>query len=383
MSSITIDAKWLADALAAVKPAVNTRSTVAAYAGVRLDTNGPVPLMFAGGNPYNGMVRRALLGVSSTPGMNLVVDHSELVKVAKSFKGEIALDVDGDKLKCANSAGKKITLRTLNQDPWEDWVEQVGQELVIESQAGALRTAILKANKFRSRDETRPLLTGIRLDKGLLVSTDSYRLEMIKCPGATGEHEVTFDGRFLGLAAANMPKGIELVSVYTGAVFSTVTYGNMAWLSRNIDGQYPNWKQLMPEEGKFNGAITAPVAELLEGAKLGKDFLAKNSPIRIKVEKNGRERAFLHGSSPDGPRFEQEITGAVVTIDRNAMDKNAIIGAEPFELGANPDFMTEALASLGCETARIRFITPLRPFLIENPDHDDEKHLLMPIRLNV
>lgn len=380
MGSITVEPKELANALTAVKPAVNTRSGIEALAGVRISNSVAGPRMFA--SDRDTSVMRSFAGEQDGD-INVVVPHAAMVKVAKAFDGRDSILLEPvpaqpggpatmyDRLMCSNGS-RSIQVAVNRLEDFPPFSNYGGVQLV-DANASELRACILRADKFRSHDDTRPILTGMHVSSSVLCVTDSYRLVVGKVPGwlPNLEHEVTFSGNGLALAAAKMPKDDTRVSVFSADEHSWVVWPGTVWCSRNIDGQYPNYKQLLPDADKWEGAVTAPTANLLAGAKLATQFCTKNAPVRVTLNGNCK----MSGETPDASSFEEIIDGATIAKPSNETGD--------FTIGLNPEFLAQSLSELGSENARFRVISPLRPLKIENCDNDDEWHLLMPIRLNV
>src|SRR5207248_6515944 len=115
----------------------------------------------------------------------------------------------------------------------------------------ALLETISRVGRSASRDESRPVLTGIlvRFEPGKLVmaATDSYRLSVKETAfeGSVPELEAIVPARALTELARIAPEG---ESVSLGVHENQVVFGTgTAWLTtRRIDGQFPNYKQLVP-----------------------------------------------------------------------------------------------------------------------------------------
>src|SRR5437588_10153255 len=131
----------------------------------------------------------------------------------------------------------------------------------------ALLETIGRVSRSASRDESRPVLTGIlvRFEPGKLVmaATDSYRLSVKETAveGELPELEAIVPARALG-ELSRIAQGADEIQlgVDENHVFFTT---DGAWLTtRRIDGQFPNYKQLLPEA--FEHEVTLPRDELLD-----------------------------------------------------------------------------------------------------------------------
>jgi len=60
---------------------------------------------------------------------------------------------------------------------------------------------------------------------------------------------------------------------------------------------------------------------------------------------------------------------------------DATIDGERMEVGFNPEYLVEALGALAGETGRFRLNTPSKSVLLDSPDDESYRHVLMPVRL--
>src|SRR5919198_944933 len=149
----------------------------------------------------------------------------------------------------------------------------------------ALLDTISRVARSASRDESRPVLTGIlvRFETGKLVmaATDSYRLSVKETPlaGQLPELEAIIPARALQELSriAQGAEQIELGVHENQVLFST---GDALLTTRRIDGQFPNYKQLLPES--FEHELTLPREEFLDVVRRVAVVSQRNSPLRLR-----------------------------------------------------------------------------------------------------
>jgi DNA polymerase III subunit beta len=225
---------------------------------------------------------------------------------------------------------------------------------------------VSRVARSASRDESRPVLTGIlvRFETGKLVmaATDSYRLSVKETAleGDTPDLEAIIPARALGELARIAQDGdtVELGVHENQVVFAT----GDAWLtSRRIDGQFPNYKQLLPEG--FEHDVTLPRGEILDVARRVGVMVQRTSPIQLRFA-------------------EGELTVFARTQDVGEAKESLPVqfSGDPLEIGFNADFLREGIESIAADEIQFRLISPLRPAVIEG-DEDDPTYLIMPIRL--
>jgi DNA polymerase-3 subunit beta len=230
----------------------------------------------------------------------------------------------------------------------------------------ALVETIARVGRSASRDESRPVLTGIlvRFEPGKVVmaATDSYRLAVKETPveGTLPELEAIIPARALQELAriAGSSDEVEL-----GLLDNHVVFGaDGTWLTtRRIDGQFPNYRQLLPEQ--FEHELSLPREELLEVVRRVSLMAQRNSPLRLRFA--------------DG-----ELTVSAITQDVGEARESlpAPYSADPLEIGFNAEFLRDGLDSVDSETLRFKLISPLRPAVLQGSS-DDYVYLIMPIRL--
>jgi DNA polymerase III subunit beta len=230
----------------------------------------------------------------------------------------------------------------------------------------ALLDTVARVSRSASRDESRPVLTGIlaRFEGGKIVmaATDSYRLSVKETAleGDAPDLEAIIPARALTEMSrvAQSADSLELGVHENQVVFVA---GGVTLTTRRIEGQFPNYRQLLPET--FEHVVTLPRAEALEVVKRVSVMAQRNSPLRLRFA-------------------EGELTISAQTQDVGEARESMPAGftGEPLEIGFNPDFLREGLESVTTEEVQLKLISSLRPGLIQ-ADGDDFWYLIMPIRL--
>jgi DNA polymerase-3 subunit beta len=230
----------------------------------------------------------------------------------------------------------------------------------------ALLETVARVSRAASRDESRPVLTGIlvRFEAGRIVmaATDSYRLSVKETltTGDLPELEAIIPARALAELGriAGSAEEIQL-----GVHDNHVVFGSEGtWLTtRRIDGQFPNYKQLLPEG--FEHEVPVSRDELLDVVRRVSVMAQRNSPLRLRFA-------------------EGELTISAQTQDVGEAKESLPVPfvGEPLEIGFNADFLRDGVESVEGEQAVLKLISSLRPGLITG-DGDDFWYLIMPIRL--
>ena len=232
--------------------------------------------------------------------------------------------------------------------------------------ADALLGTIDKVARAASRDESRPVLTGILVhfkDRELVMAaTDSYRLSVKETAleESGPELEAIIPARALQ-ELARLAAGADTVQLgvhENHVIFSAAD----VWLtSRRIDGQFPNYEQLLPES--FEAELTIAREALLEVVRRAAVLAQRNQPLRLRFS-------------------EGELTVSAQTQDVGEARESLQIAydGEPLEIGFNPDFLRDGLEATSGDSVQLKLINPLRPAVIASPD-ERFWYLIMPIRL--
>ncbi len=269
------------------------------------------------------------------------------------------------------SGNATFHIRTLRSDDFPPFPEP-DPDSAIELPAAAFVETALKVAGSASRDETRPVLTGILVsasDRELrMVATDSYRLSVKETTLETAlpsGFEVNVPARALQeLARLVAHAGEDPLSVSVRQNQVLFTLGRVVLSSRLIDGQFPNYRQLLPES--FEHELRLAGGEFTEVVRRISLLAQKNAPLRL---------AFAEG----------ELTVSAQTPDvGEALESMPVaFQGEALEIGFNPEFLRAGLEAIDQGDVLLKLISPLRPGMIEAADESRFRYLIMPIRLNV
>jgi DNA polymerase-3 subunit beta len=362
---ITCSKDELARALSLVGRAVSTRASVQVLGGVLLRANGGQLELAA--TDMELSLRVAVDcevegdGAVVAPG-RLLVDLARLLP-----EGEVVLEHKPEQnaleVTCGSASYK---LNTYSAEDFPKLPDAESAQTFTVDRAAFLET-VARVARSASRDESRPVLTGIlvRFEGGKLVmaATDSYRLSVkeTEIAGSEGaELEAIVPARALTELSRIAQDADEL---RIGVQENHVVFGaGDVWLTtRRIDGQFPNYKQLLPDT--FEHEVELPREEFLEVVRRASVMAQRNSPLRLRFA-------------------EGEVTVSAQTQDVGEAKESLPVpfAGEPLEIGFNPEFLRDGLESVASDEVALRLISPLRPGLIHSDD-EQFSYLIMPIRL--
>ncbi|HEY5057615.1 MAG TPA: DNA polymerase III subunit beta [Gaiellaceae bacterium] len=361
---ITCSKDALVQGLGVVARAVSARSSVQILSGILLDAR-------------ENELRLAAtdMEVSLRATVPAQVDGEGIVVLPGKTVADIARLLPGDEVTIEHKAAESTvhvtsgsasyTLHTYNPEDFPRLPEfemtttfAVPREPLLETIGRVARAA--------SRDESRPVLTGILVQftagKLVMAATDSYRLAVKETTldGTVPELEAIVPSRALQELARVATTGDEVeVGVHENQVlFST----SGVWLTtRRIDGQFPNYRQLLPEA--FEHELTLPRTEFLDVVRRAAVMIQRSTPLQVRLA--------------DG---ELTVKARTQDVGESQESMPAAFTGEPLEIGFNADFLREGLESIEGDDVRLKLISPLRPAVLQG-EGDDFTYLVMPIRL--
>ena len=357
------DRDALSDALQTVQRGVSSRPGILALTGVFMEASADGTLTLT--TTDLEVSARLLIEVQvSEPGVALV--PARLVGDTVKSLSDAPVELDSDQaqawIRCAAYEG---ALRLLPAEEFPALRPPSGTRVVVD--APTFAEAVSQATRAASRDEGRPVLTGVLLEisrEGLtLVSTDSYRLAVRELVAtAAGEAKAIVPERAMseaGRAAQAIEKGeIELFVDESQVTFQI---GQLMLTSRLIEGEFPNYRQLLPET--YESRLTVPRQLLLDAVKRVGLLARDTSPVRLEFNALGVK---LSSSSPD-------LGQAVEAVE-------ARYEGEELTAAFNPHYLADGLAAASGETVRLEVRDGLKPGVVKG-ESDEFTYLVMPVRL--
>ncbi len=350
--------------LGVVARGVSTRSAVQILSGVLLRAEGGV-LQLAATDMELSL--RTSLGAQVEGDGAVVVPGRLFVDLARLLpENEVVIEHRAEESVLRITCGSaEYRLHTYSAEDFPR-LPELGAAQMQAIDAEALLDTIARVSRAASRDDSRPVLTGIfvRFAEGKLVmaATDSYRLSVKETPleGAAPDLEAIIPARALEELRRIVEPGMELE---LGVHENQVVFGaDGVWLTtRRIDGQFPSYESLVPET--FDYEVSLPREELLDVVRRTAVMAQRNSPLRLR---------FAEG--------ELTISAQTQDVGESRETLPAPFTGEPLEIGFNAEFLRDGIESITDDTVRLKLINPLRPGLIMG-SRDDFWYLIMPIRL--
>jgi DNA polymerase III subunit beta len=361
---ITVPKDELSSKLAIVARGVSTRTAVLVLGGIQLRAEGNQLHLAA--TDMEVSLRSSVDAQVSGEG-TVVVPGRLLLDIARSLPdNDVTIEHKPEEAVVVVTAGTaNYRLHTYSSEDFPR-LPEVDNSALHTVDRDALVETVNRVGRSASRDESRPVLTGIlvRFEPGKIVmaATDSYRLAVKETPveGSLPDLEAIIPARALQ-ELARIATGADEIQL--GLQENHVVFGaDGTWLTtRRIDGQFPNYRQLLPEQ--FEHELLLPREELLEVVRRVSLMAQRNSPIRIRFA-------------------EGEATVSAITQDVGEARESlpAPYNGDAMEIGFNAEFLRDGLDSVDSDSIKFKLISPLRPAVLEG-ESDDYVYLIMPIRL--
>src|SRR5688500_6385623 len=227
-------------------------------------------------------------------------------------------------------------------------------QLAVRVVAGELAQAVAQVAVAAGRDDTLPMLTGIRLEiegeRLTLAATDRFRLavrELDWIPEDDAQSSaVLIPARTLAEVAKTLSgAGTVEIALSAGDGMLGVSGGGRRATTRLLDAEFPRFRQLIPAE--HTSAAVLEVAGLVEAIKRVALVTDRVAQVRMEFGEDGLR---LAAGGDDVGSAEEELSCEVE--------------GEPLMIAFNPGYLLDALGALHTERAQLTFTTPNRPALV-------------------
>jgi len=323
----------------------------------------------------NEIAIKTRIEIVSDEAMSFLVNGKKFSGILKELPaGELELHVN-DKLQIDLSSTFKdtkgnysiIAMDAANYPTIPEFVESDS----IEIEQSVLREMLKKVIYAASRDTIKPVFNGIyfTIEKGnniTAVSTDSRRLSMISKKLQTSISN--FEGFIIPLKTINeIYKMLESTETCNFTVSNNQCFfriGKTDIISRIVDGQFPNYKHVIPKDYVIETVIET------------KSFL---DSIR---------RTMIFASEPSYKVILHFTSGKLV-INANAVDlgtaEEEIVLDTPFEnditLGINAQFLIDSLREIDSHYVNCSVTGQMNPLTLVPQDDPNYISVIMPIQI--
>jgi DNA polymerase III subunit beta len=362
--------------LALVSRGVSARSTIQLLGGILLEAE-------------EGSVRLSATDMElsiQTTSQAEIEEEGRVVIPARIFN-DVVRSLPGGELALAHDRSEGVVRLSARENEYrirayaaEDFPQlpKFDEAAAFKMSGEALVETVEKVSRSYSRDETRPVLTGILISfeesRVRMVTTDSYRLSIKETELAT-----TFDGHKEAIIPARAMQEVsriysssdeEQVEVVLSENQALFRLGDVLFGTRLIEGNFPEYKRLLPNA--FEREISVRREELIDTLR--------------------RVNLFAQRQTPPVPVSLDFSEGAVEVTVRNgevgeARERLPAVSEDDFHISFNPSYLLDGVSAVDSETVLFKLNESLKPGLIVPGGSDDEDgeesdflYLIMPMR---
>ena len=238
---------------------------------------------------------------------------------------------------------------------------------------------VLKNNDFKDLinktifsvavDDSRPILKGCLFEISdsdiTAVALDGYRLALVHKPilSTTNTLNCIVPARTLGEISRLLDDSDKDIEIYVQKNYMLVQIDNTKIITRLLDGEFINYKQVIPQSTSSIVTINKKQLEYgLERASL----LAKmdrNNLVKFEV----KDKLLTLTSSSDIGNVTENITIALEGKD--------------ISIAFNARYFSECMRSIEDEFIKINFTSPIAPCTIESTESNEYLYLILPMRI--
>jgi DNA polymerase-3 subunit beta len=301
-------------------------------------------------------------GVAVAPG-RLITD---IVRALEP--GAVAVDADDEEIRIA-SGRSHFSVRTHPAGDFPRLPVPTGETVTLP--VAGLTEALRQVTRAASNEDSRPILTGVLMaaeEGGLrLVATDSYRLAVrdLRGVGVLAEGQrVLVPSRALNELMRLLGSASAEVTLRLGPHDATFTIGAVALTTRLIEGEFPNYRQLIPSA--YPNRLRVGREPLIEGVRRVK-LLARDAttPVRIALRPTGIELTVITtdwGTATED--LDAKYEGAEMTV------------------AFNPNYLIDGVEAITGDEVTLDTLDALKPATLRPTEGDDYLYLLMPVRVS-
>jgi DNA polymerase-3 subunit beta len=276
----------------------------------------------------------------------------------------IELTTDGQMIRLVSGSSQ---FEIAYQDPEQYPALPLPEDATIDIPADDLLAGLRAVMPCVSSEETKRVLTGIKITSNTdgieFAATDGHRLAIYRCSSVEGSIDVILPGKAAQAIIAMIDAtkdAVEFVVCDRQVLFRC---GKQSIVSRLLEGQYPNYHQLLPKH--FTRSIVADRKFLsLALARIAVMADQKNNVVTLAVESKA-----------------MTISCEAQDVGKGSEAVAVALEGDPIEVAFNVKYLQDGIKMTNATEVEIRANTPGSPVVIVPIGDADAKYLLMPVRI--
>lgn len=293
---------------------------------------------------------------------SVVLPGRFFVDIIKKLPGkEVKLSTNEQFQTLITSGHSEFNLSGLDPDQYP-LLPQVSRDDAIQLSVKVLKNVIAQTNFAVSTSETRPVLTGVNWliqDSELIcTATDSHRLAVRKVvlEDESENKNVIIPGKALSELNKIMTDSEEEIDIFFASNQVLFKVGNVNFISRLLEGHYPDTSRLFPENYEIKlGINNGEFYHAIDRASL----LAREGGNNVIKLSTGNELVELSSTSPE-----------IGTVNEDVKASN--VDGGNLKISFNSKYMMDALKAIDNDEVEIEFFGTMKPFILKPKDDDSE-----------
>lgn len=364
---ININQKELQDALSVVIKGVSSRSTLPILSGVFFKAKGDTLVLQS--TDLELSIQYSVSALVEKEG-STVIPGKLLFEIIKSLPdGSISLELIEDTIVIICGASS-FSLKVLDSQDFPGF-PSVAAEETIQIPFSLFSMMTKKVARVVSKDESRMILTGVLIsveENNLkMVATDSYRLAITEATlndSQVSNFEAVISGPFLQ-DIASLNKTNDLISFSLSENQIVVSYQNTVFINRRLEGNFPNYKQLLPDNFITRAKISTE--QLITAVK--RISLVNSTVAPIKFDINIESQTVQLSSIAQDVGSAQEVLSCEVT-------------GEDTEIAFNYAYILDGLLAASEDSVFLELQDTMKPGIFKTEDESNFLYLIMPVRIS-
>lgn len=263
-----------------------------------------------------------------------------------------------------------FSIKTLDAEDFPGF-PQVATEQTISVPFSQFASMVKRVARVVSKDESRAILTGVLItfegETLKMVATDSYRLAITEThlgePSAEG-FQAVISGSFMQ-ELASLQRSDEPITIALAENQIVVTYQDTVFINRRIEGNFPNYRQLLPDS--YSTRVKINVDHLVSAVKRTSILGQQSSPVKFAIDTNN-QMIQLSAAAQDVGSAQETITcqGEGDCVD----------------IAFNYSYVLDGLTSVEEDDVYLEVQGGMRPGIFKSAGSENYLYLVMPVRIS-
>jgi DNA polymerase-3 subunit beta len=306
---------------------------------------------------------------------------SEFINSLPADKVDIGLEKQNVNVNTTNNSAQ---FNTLPSDDFPDVPRAEKGKLIMEIDPRELEDAVNKVAFAAATDDSRPVLTGIKIEAEkndlTMVAVDGFRLsrKLIELEKSVEDKiDLLVPAKAMqelarviaDLSNEEEKESSEQVEVYMleGKNQVIFRFGEVDLVSRLIDGKFPEYKQIIPTG--YQTTTKMDRAAFQNAVRIVNIFARNVIGNKAIVDFNGEEN-------------EVTVSASLAEIGENESSFEVDVEGEGLSIGFSSKFLTDMISSIDGDVIIFEGSNPTAPGVFKSAEDESFLHIIMPMRLS-